>query len=124
MELKALSVLAVLFIALALWFRSNNRIHIPLMLLAFAIDMGLLLHIETSRSAIEQVAGPMPAIMVIHLFFSIGTVTLYPVQIIGGAVKFFRGGVRFHLWTGLAFALFRLGNLITSFLIPTHNLVN
>ena len=102
--------------------RSNRRIHIPVMLLAFALDMSLLGYIEFARGAVEQMVGPTSPIMKVHLSFSITTVALYFVQITSGVLRARGHKAAIHGYTGMSLLIFRFGNLVTSFLIPTHNL--
>jgi hypothetical protein len=119
LKLAGLAVFALLLVGFAQ--RHNRRIHIPIMVTAFLLDMGLVMWIELARGAVEQLTGPTAPMMKLHLFLSIGTVVLYLTQIISGYVKARYGGASIHLYTGYTFLLFRFGNLVTSFLIETHN---
>jgi hypothetical protein len=89
------------------------------MVSAFVIDMSMVLDIELTRAAVKTAMGPTSLLMKVHLFFAFGTVLLYLVQIVSGAIRFKKGGVKFHKYTGISFLLFRFGNMVTSFLIPT-----
>lgn len=122
MGLKALSVGVVLLILYGYARRREPRVHIPVMLSAFVIDMSIVAYIEGSREAVRQAMGPTSPLMKLHLACSILTLALYLVQIGSGILKARGVAVPFHRQTGLAFLLFRVGNLVTSFLIPTHNL--
>jgi len=118
--LQAISVFVVALLFFGLARRRNPRVHIPVMLTAFAADVALVLYIELSRGAIETAVGPTPTIMKIHIFFSVTTVVLYVVQIVTGARRYRGRGGKYHKETGIAFIAFRLLNLVTSFLIETH----
>jgi len=119
MELKIASVIIVLILFYGFSQRKRPSVHIPVMVGAFILDMSLLLYIELNRGAVAQAIGPTPPIMKVHLFFAFGVVILYVVQIVGGILRKKRGGAPWHKQAGYAFLLFRVGNLITSFMIPT-----
>lgn len=119
MELKIASIFIVLLLFYGFSQRRRPSVHIPVMVGAFALDMLLVLYIELNRHAVEQAIGPTVPIMKVHLFFSFGTVILYVVQIVGGILRSRTGGAPWHKQAGYAFLLFRVGNLVTSFLIPT-----
>ncbi len=103
--------------------RFRPKIHIPIMLSAFVLDVGLVLYIELTREATSQALGwgDLPAIMQIHIILSMMTLVMYLVQIVSGFIRWKKGGMRYHKHTGILFMAFRLGNLITSFMIDTHN---
>jgi len=119
MELKIASIFIVLLLFYGFSQRRRPNVHIPVMVMAFILDMLLVLYIELNRHAVEQAIGPTVPIMKVHLFFSFGVVILYLVQIVGGILRKTRGGAPWHKQAGYAFLLFRVGNLVTSFLIPT-----
>jgi uncharacterized membrane protein YozB (DUF420 family) len=123
MILKFLSVGVVALLLYGFSQRRHPRIHIPVMLAAFIADMSLVAVIELSRHAIEQAIHPAPSMVLrIHIGLSVVTVLLYLIQIGTGWLRWKRGGMKFHAYTGWTLLVFRLGNLVTSFLIPTHNL--
>ena len=117
--LKALNVAIVLLLFYGLSQRFRPKVHIPVMALAFVLDMSLVLYIELNRHAIKQAIGPTAPVMKVHLVFSTLVVVLYVVQIATGILRYRRGGMASHKFTGAAFMVCRLGNLVTSFLIPT-----
>ena len=122
MILKIISIGIFALLVYGIFQRKNTRIHIPVMLTAFVLDVSLVLYIELTRDATGQALawGDLPRIMHIHIFLSVMTVVLYLVQIVSGWIRFKKGGMPYHLYTGILFMMFRLGNLITSFLIETH----
>jgi len=91
------------------------------MISCFILDMALVLYIEMSRNAIKTAVGPNPPIMKVHLVFSVAVVVLYVFQMVSGYLRYRRGGMKYHKYTGIAFMVCRVVNLVTSFLIPvTH----
>ncbi|MCA9430106.1 MAG: hypothetical protein KC940_06345 [Candidatus Omnitrophica bacterium] len=121
MVLKLISIGIVVLLFYGLSQRFRPKIHIPVMLSAFVLDVSLVLYIELTRDATGQAMGwsHLPGIMKIHIFLSTMTVVMYLVQIVSGFIRFRKGGMPYHKHTGILFMIFRLGNLITSFLIET-----
>lgn len=120
--LHAVSTLAVILALAGLANRSRPRVHIPLMLSAFAVDMSLVLYIEHNRRVIGMVAGTagqMDAVLQIHVALSVAAVILYLVQIVLGlCLRLGREPLRaWHRRAGWTFLACRLGNYITSFLV-------
>lgn len=122
MILKLISIAVVALLVYGILQRSRPKIHIPVMLTAFVVDVALVLYIELTRDATGQALGwgDLPAMMQVHIFLSTMTVVLYLVQIVSGVIRYRGGAAPYHLYTGIAFMVFRLGNLLTSFLIETH----
>ncbi len=122
MILKLISIGIVGLLIYGLTQRFRPKVHIPIMLSAFALDVSLVLFIELTRDATGQALGwaNLPEIMKFHIFLSTMTVVFYIVQIVSGFRRYRYGGMPYHLHTGILFMIFRLGNLITSFLIETH----
>jgi len=115
--LKVLSILACLLIAVGLTQRRRRRIHIPLMLSAFVIDLGIVVYIEWDRGAIASAKARMGPLMIVHICLSVLVLILYAVQIVTGVRKARGRPARRHGTTGLCFCVARFGNLITSFLV-------
>ena len=122
MILKLISIGIVILLVYGITQRFRPKIHIPVMLIAFVLDVALVLYIELSRDATGQALGwnDLPGIMQIHIFLSTMTVVMYLVQIASGFIRWKKGGMPYHKHTGIIFMLFRLGNLATSFMIETH----
>ena len=122
--LIAFSTLAVLLIAAGLYYRRQAVIHMPLMVAAFTVDLGLLLYIETTRHAIQAVQTEIQAtshhpLLLFHVSVSAIMLGLYVVQIVSG-YKLFKGGSvsrAFHRYAGWSFVGFRLLNYVTSFFV-------
>lgn len=120
--LITISTLIVLLIAAGLWYRKQARVHIPLMLSAFVLDVLLVLYIEITRHAIETVGTEITApthndLLVFHVIVSLLTLLLY-VGLTWSGIKLYRGdhGKRnLHRNMAAAFILCRLSNYVTSF---------
>lgn len=118
------STVILLVIAFGLYKRRQPKVHIPVMGLAFVMDIALVLYIEWTRHAIEtfaeSVAVPMDkTLLLFHIGVSLVTILLYVALIVSG-IRLFRGDAAVRTWhRGLAgaFILFRLTNYATSFFI-------
>jgi len=115
--LKMLSILACILIAVGLTQRRRRSVHIPLMLTAFLIDMGIVAYIEFNRGAIAAAKAKWGALMVVHIIISVLVLVLYVVQIVSGIRKARGSAAHWHKLTGISFAVLRFGNLVTSFLV-------
>ncbi|MBY0449925.1 MAG: hypothetical protein K2X01_04795 [Cyanobacteria bacterium] len=120
MNLIPLSFAVLLIIAVGILFRKNRKIHIPVMLLAFVCDMSLVLYIEFSRKAVEQVISGLPsALLAFHVATSLIVVLLYLALIISG-VQIVKGKTNRLLWhrqLATAFLIGRMINFVTSLYI-------
>lgn len=115
--LKIISIVACLLLAAGYVNRRRKRVHIPLMLSAFVVDMGLVLYIELNRGAINTARTTTSGLMIFHIAISVGVVLLYLWQIYSG-IRRARGGESVsHGITGVMLLVTRLGNLITSFMV-------
>jgi len=123
--LYGVSTLVIALILLGLKFRHQAKIHISIMVLAFLIDLVLLLYIETSRHAIAHVAHSVATaqaetLLYFHVTVSVFTLILYIVQIASG-IKLYKGfelSRKFHQRAAILFIACRLLNYVTSFFIP------
>ena len=110
-------VLAILVAGFA--FRRSRRRHRALMLLAFAIDIGLVVWIEATRGAVEQVAPGMSALLAFHIVVSTAVLFAY-VGMIGLGKRLFGGRLDLQTWhrnLGIGFVVLRSLNYVTSFLV-------
>lgn len=116
--LKILSVFACLLIVVGVLNRRRKRVHIPLMLTALTIDLGIVLFLELTRAVIESLPGrEMTPLLIIHICLSTSVLALYAVQVVTG-IKNARGRhSRVHSKVPVWFIIVRFGNLITSFLV-------
>jgi uncharacterized membrane protein YozB (DUF420 family) len=120
----AVSTFILVLIGLGLWKRRQPRLHVPLMLTAFALDVALVLYIELSRHAVETAveAARTPHandLLLFHVAVSLAVVLLYVVLAITGysVLKGRRQKLKLHRNLGGAFVLLRLVNYVTSFMV-------
>lgn len=130
-----ISTIVLVLIAFGLIFRRQNKVHIACMVLAFVIDLALVLYIEITRHAIESVGVQMTqqtatqsmpsALLGFHVAVSVLTLVLYVAQFRVG-YKLLKGHQvtrAFHRRLGYAFVVCRLANYITSFFVVDWVLV-
>ena len=94
--------------------------HYPLMLTAFALDIGMVLYIELAREAIKTATSGPPPLLMFHILISCLVIVCYLVQFYLGW-RLYTGkstSSRAHLATGILFCVLRLTNYVTSFMIP------
>ncbi len=128
--LHFLSSIAILFIAVGLYFRRRPGIHLKFMTSAFTVDLALVLYIELTRKAVETVAGGTRPLVWFHAAVSVAVLLLYIAQIFvgrrllasqlattGGPVSSSGSQRQFHRMLGIAFCVVRGLNYVTSFLI-------
>lgn len=120
--LHIISTFSFILLLIGIFKRKTPHIHIPLMLIAFLIDVALVLYIELDRSVIEQVVNKsslFSLIMNIHIVLSVIMLILFGLQIFLG-IKLVKGRENYRYWhkyTGWSLLVFRVGNYVTSFLI-------
>lgn len=113
-----LSVVAIALVFAAILNRRNAKRHIPLILAAFAVDLGLVLSIELNRGAIKTVVAGGPAILYIHVTLAVAVLVLYAHQIWCGWSLVKRGERRLSHRTGAyLFVVCRLLVFATAFLV-------
>lgn len=115
LELTSCGVCVLL--AIGLLNRHRKRVHIPCMVCAFLVDMGMVLYIELNRGAIKSARERMGPLMMVHIALSLVVVVLYFGQIVSGIRKVKGKPSAWHGRTGCSLMLFRLGNLITSIMV-------
>lgn len=115
--LKAVSIFVCVLLVVGYFNRRKRKIHIPMMLSAFVIDMIIVLIIEFSRGAIKTAQAKMGPLMIIHIIISVSVILLYIGQIVSGIKKAKGGTCNWHGRTGLILLIARLGNLVTSFMV-------
>ena len=120
----ALSTLIVLLILVGLWKRKVVKVHVPLMLTAFGLDVALVLWIELTRQAIEKFAASVQtpeqhSLLLFHITVSLITIALYTILTILG-FKILKGRtdlLKLHRNLGALFLVCRLTNYVTSFFV-------
>lgn len=119
-----ISTLVLVVLAYGLWQRHQPMRHIPAMLTAFATDLVLVVYIETTRHAVEEVAhdaiNPAShALLLFHATISLMTVLLYTAMTYTG-YKVFSGRrelLPVHKKLARVFIAFRVVNYVTSFMV-------
>lgn len=116
--LKLVSVFVCGLLIAGVLRRRKPRVHIPLMVSAFLIDLTMVVYLEVRRGVVESIPQrPMTPLLFTHIILSSIVLVLYGVQIFTG-VKNARGLRRpWHRKAAVAFLITRFGNLLTSFLI-------
>lgn len=115
--LKILSITACVLLLAGYLNRKRTRIHIPLVVSAFVIDMAIVAYIELSRGALDAASAKMGPLMIVHITLSVITILLYIGQIVTGIRKVRGKPSAWHGKGGRLLLLFRFGNLITSFMV-------
>lgn len=119
MAFPILSTLVLLLIGIGLKYRKVNRIHIPVMITAFVIDLGMVLYLELNRAAVEQVVSGVEGLLLFHVIVSSLVVVLYLALFATGFRLFKRVTVspKLHRTLAMAFVLGRLINYVTSYFV-------
>ena len=118
--LHTISAVAILIIAIGLYQRKRNqKLHWRLMVLAFAIDISLVLYIELTRQAIEQVVSRVDSLLIFHATISTGVILFYGAMLVLGR-RLLRGDQNPRIWhrrVAILFCTLRLTNFITRFMV-------
>ena len=116
--LKLLSAFVCVLIVVGLFNRRRRRVHIPLMLSAFAIDLGIVLYLEIRRGVIESIPHrPMTPLLFIHILISVAVLVLYGIQVYSGIQNAKGRRSALHPKTAKVFVVLRFANLVTSWMI-------
>lgn len=115
-------ILAVIFTGL--WHRKNAKIHVPLMLSAFVMDVLLVLFIELNLQAVETVVDSSmqpqnKELLLFHAAVSLTVILLYVALTFIG-IKLLKRQKQYlplHKKLGSAFLVMRLINYVTSFMV-------
>ncbi len=115
---SSLSTVVLILVVLGLWQRYNRKVHIPLMLTAFALDLGLVLAIELQRQAVEKLIDhSVSAFVYFHAGISLLVLVFYVILLVLG-LGILKGQPKARHWhrlSGIGFIVLRLTNYITSF---------
>ena len=115
----ALSTLVVVLLAAGFLARRRRRIHIPIMLTAFGLDLTAVLAIEINRGAIQKAVSAPPPLLLFHVTVSVFALVFYGVMFVLG--ERVRGGADqlrpWHRRTAWVFGLCRVSNYVTSWMI-------
>ncbi|MBI4717261.1 MAG: hypothetical protein HY763_05615 [Planctomycetes bacterium] len=115
--LKLISVLVCIALVVGYTLRRRPRVHIPLMLTAFVVDLALVLYLEITRDAIGIARQHLGPLMIVHIAISVAVLALYVGQIATGLRKVRGRPSAWHGRAGLVLLVARLANLVTSFLV-------
>lgn len=115
--LKILSTFVFFILVVGVLCRRRRSLHIPLMLSAILIDLGMVAYIEFTRDAVASAKSKMGPLMIVHLAFSISVLVFYAMQVYLG-IKRWRGSTSPTHGKVMPWLLFvRFGNLVTSFFV-------
>lgn len=96
------------------------RLHVAMMLSAFAADLALVLYLEIGRGAVERAVAGVSFLRYFHISMAVASIVLYGVMIWSGWRLWNTGAGRdFHKRMALIFGLCRGTVLVTSFMIPS-----
>ena len=118
---RLVSIAIALLLAAGVALRRRRRLHVRIMLTGCAADLGLLVWVEFTRKAVEQALRGVSLLLGVHIAFSVGVLVLYGVQIHCGR-RLLRGEEAIrgrHRIGAMLFILFRLGNLVTTLMLPS-----
>ena len=118
--LHAISTVVIVLIALGIYYRKRTSVHYPIMLTAFALDIGMVLYIEIKRHAVKQVIDMTPGpLLWFHIVVSTVVLLLYFVQFyFGWRLKSGKSTSKaLHRNTGITFCVLRMINYVTSYII-------
>ncbi len=114
-----LSSFVLILLAVGLVYRREPALHIPLMLSAFGVDLGMVLWLEFNRAAVEQVVTGVTGLLAFHVVVSTLVMVLYMVLIWSGR-RLWLGQERsrgFHRTVAAIFIVGRLINYVTAFFV-------
>jgi uncharacterized membrane protein YozB (DUF420 family) len=103
----------------------RRELHVKIMKACFVLDICLLLVVEFGQEAVEKALGLVPrgdlnlTILIIHVPLAVATLVWWFIQLVTGS-KILHGRqdlLRRHLRHGLLFLAFRLGNLVTAWML-------
>lgn len=111
----ALSFAILLLFLVGLALRKKRALHMTLMQIAIACDLGLVLYLEITRDAINTAMNPTHPFVVFHVIISVATVVGYFHQIYAG-YRYFKQGLlkKAHRIGGMVTISLRMSNFFTS----------
>jgi len=115
----AISTLVLLLLAAGFLSRRRRRIHIPIMLAAFGLDLSLVLAIEITRGAIRKATTAPPPLLLFHVLVSVLALVFYgAMYVLGRRVQSGAEQLRpWHRRTALVFGACRATNYVTSWML-------
>ncbi len=119
---SGVSTLVLALVGYGLHRRHERRVHIPIMLTCFALDVANVLFIEVGRGAVAKALDTATRggewLLKVHIAFSVMSLLGYIVAAITGMKL--RKGIdvrKIHRWNGAIFLLNRVSNYVTSFMV-------
>jgi len=123
LDIASTLIFATILVGVVL--HGNVELHVRIMKLCFALDICLLLVVEFAQGAVEKALDLEPrgdvnmTIFWTHIPLAVASLVWWFVQIVTGS-KVLRGRrdlLPRHLKNGLLFLAFRLGNLVTAWML-------
>ena len=112
-----LSLIVCILLVVGVMNRRRKRIHIPIMLSAIVIDLGMVLYIELTRGAVKQAAAKMGPLMIVHIIISCGVLVLYGMQVWTGIRKARGATSGVHRRVMIPLISLRILNFLTSIMV-------
>jgi hypothetical protein len=113
------STFVLLLLAAGITLRRRRRIHVPIMIAAFGLDLASVLAIEFSRGAIKKAISAPPPLLLFHVSVSVSALVFYIVMfVLGERVR--NGAEQLRPWhrrTAWLFGACRTANYVTSWMI-------
>jgi hypothetical protein len=113
------STLVLLILIAGILVRRKRRIHVPLMILAFSLDLLTVLAIEVSRGAIKKATSSPSPLLLFHVIVSVFALVFYGgMFVLGERVR--KGAEQLRPWhrrTAWMFGACRATNYVTSWMI-------
>jgi hypothetical protein len=113
------STFVLLLLVAGILLRRRRRIHVPIMLAAFGLDLVSVLAIEVQRNAIHKATSGPPPLLLFHVIVSVFALVFYGVMfVLGERVR--KGAEQLRPWhrrTAWLFGSCRTANYVTSWMI-------
>ena len=114
-----ISTVVVILLVIGLAVRKNKKVHVPLMISAFSVDLASVVAIEISRGAIQKAVTAPPPLLIFHVLVSVAALAFYGVMFfLGERVR--SGATHLRPWhrrTAWVFGACRAANYVTSWMI-------
>lgn len=119
--LTILSAFVCALLVFGLFFRRRHAIHIPAMLTAFAIDLGIVVYLEVQRGVVESIPKrPITPLLIFHITISVIVLILYSTQVYSGFRRWRGCRSRWHYYAAYGLLPLRLLNFVTSIMVSQH----
>lgn len=116
---QVISSLVVMILITGFLLRANRGVHIPLMALAIATDLGLVLTLELNRNAIRKVTTDPSPVLMFHVAMSAIALASYAAMAaLGNAAR--TGNTRWRGWhrrVAWVLGCSRAANYVTSWML-------